>query len=63
MKTVEMKDINGDTVQAKVGDTVAAYCYLFKGVKVGKIESIKKQFSIEGFKITPKPSKCLFIVS
>lgn len=61
MYTVDMRDINGNIVKAKVGDTVAAYCYIFKGVRVGKIQGIKKGFKIENFKITPAASKCIFV--
>jgi hypothetical protein len=56
-----MKDTNGLIVHAEVGDTVAAYCYLWKGVRVGKIERIKNGFRACGLKITPKAKKCVFI--
>lgn len=61
MNTIEMKDASGVVVQAEVGDTIAAYCYLFDGIRVGKIEKIKNGFQACGLKITPKASKCLFI--
>ena len=61
MNTIEMKDVTGQTVQAHVGDTVAAYCYLYKGIVVGPIERIKNGFRACGLKITPKASKCVFI--
>jgi len=61
MNTIEMKDVNGVIVQAEVGDTIAAYCYLWKGVTIGKIERIKNGFQACGLKITPKAKKCVFI--
>jgi hypothetical protein len=61
MNTVEMKDIDGNTVLAEVGDTIAAYCYLHQGIVTGKIERIKNGFQACNLKVTPKASKCLFI--
>jgi len=59
--TVDIPNERGNIVQAKVGDTIAAYCYLWKGIRVGKIEKIKNGFSACGLKITPKANKCLFL--
>jgi hypothetical protein len=61
MNTIEINDIFGNPVLAKVGDTIAGYCYLHKGIISGEIEKIKSGFRASGFKITPKAKECVFI--
>jgi len=58
---VDMRDSHGNIVQAKVGDLFAAYSFSKKRVMVVRIESIKKRFSLDGWKNSPKASQCIFI--
>lgn len=61
MHTITMKDQNGHLVDAQVGDTIAAFCPMTMRASVGQIESIKKGFRACGLKITPKPTKCVWL--
>jgi hypothetical protein len=58
---IEIKDIAGNTVQAEVGDTIAAYCAVTKKVRADTIQRTKGGLYLSNLKYTPKPSQCLFI--
>ncbi len=48
-------------IDAEVGDFVAGYCCTSKVTRVGRIQSIKKKFTIDVIKHTPEPLRCVWI--
>lgn len=58
--TIEIPDIDGNIINAKVGDIILAYCITCKKIRKSKIEGIKKGFKVD-LKYTPKASSCIWL--
>ena len=60
---VEVATLEGGKTKAYVGDLIVARSPISKDIRVVKIESIKKRFSVGGWKLSPRPKHCVFFKS
>ena len=61
--TVKIPDIDGNLMDAVVGDEVLAYCITSKKIRRCNIQGIKKGFSVTWLKYSPRAAGCIWLAN